>query len=397
MRLTSDLLRVSLRALPAPTLAATLLMGLALAGPARAESTAAPDPSICAPVQAQPSSLPDLQQLAESVCRAIWGNAEPTAFSERFRLRIGGWVDASYQDTDASGGNDSIALNHANLHLDARLDERWQLFFEGEYEHEPVLLAGTDEREWEVEQIYGEYRHSDSLRVRAGRFSTPFGYWTPAHWSIYVDTIQAPIYETNRIAPEQQNGLRVFGSVFAGRFLDMQSELEYSLYGGYADDGYSTNQSNGLSLGTDLRLRLADRYMLGASLYTQENGDEDDRRENALNVYGEAHLPFHLLVRSEYVRQQRDGSTRSVFVRNADMVYAKLRWDFRNDAYLNYRFDFGEDDRQGATNELTIHRVTLGYWPIARIRLKAEYARNIYHGGGIDDYDFWGVSAGLFF
>jgi len=350
----------------------------------------------CAPVRARPSRVPDLQQLAEAVCRSLCGDAEPDDFSQRWRLAIGGWADASYRDTNARGGDESIELDHANLHVDARLDERWQLFFEGEYEHEPALIGGTDEREWELEQLYGEYRHRDFLRVRAGRFSTPFGYWTPVHWAILVDTIEPPLHESGRIIPEQQNGLRVFGNVFAGRWLGLQSELEYSLHGGYAADGFAAGEPDGLSLGSDLRLRL-DQHLLGLSLYTQENGDENDRREYDLVVYGEIQLPFDLLFRSEYVRQQRDSSTRPVFVRNPDMVYAKLRWDFREDTYLNYRFEFGEDDELGATVEHVIHRVTLGYQPISRVRLKAEYARHLYDRGPLDDYDYWGLSAGVFF
>lgn len=251
--------------------------------------------------------------------------------------------------------------------------------------------------ELELEQLYGEYRHADFLRVRGGRFSTPFGYWTPVHWSIHVDTIEAPIHEESRIVPEQQIGLRVFGNIFAGRVRSVQTEVEYSLHGGYAEDGWAAGKPDGLTLGTDLRLRLEDRHMLGVSLYTQENGEEGDRRENNLMVYGETQLPLHLFLRAEYVRQHRDSGTEPGFVRNADIVYTKLRWDFRHDAYLNYRFEFGEDGRLGVTTDHTVHRATLGFQPIPRIRLKAEYARHIFDGGPQGDFDFWGVSAGFFF
>ena len=381
---------------------AGLALGLALATPARSEPATASGRDACAPVRAQPDPLPDLQQLAEAICRALWPDALPSDAAERWRLRIGGWIDGSYRDTDSSGGDDSIALNHANLHVDVRLDDRWQLFFEGEYEYEPALIEESDEREWsdergwELEQLYGEYRYADFLRARGGRFSTPFGYWTPVHWSINVDTIEAPLYEENRIVPEQQIGLRVFGSIFSDRIRELQTEIEYSLYGGYGEDGWATGKPDGLTLGTDLRLRLEDRHMLGVSLYTQENGDEDDRRENNLMIYAETRLPFDLLLRSEYVRQHRN-RTRPGYVHNADLFYAKLRWDFLERAYLNYRFEYGEDDRLGETVDHVAHRFTLGVQPIARIRLKAEYARHILEEGPLGDYDFWGISAGLFF
>lgn len=374
--------------------AALLTLWALAAAPVAAEDDLEGDP--CAPVRARPSPLPDLQQLAEAVCRSLGGEAEPGSFPERWRLAIGGWLDASYRDNDARGGDASHELDHVNLHVDARFEERWQLFFEGEYEHEPALRTGPDEREWEVEQLYGEYRHGDSLRLRGGRFSTSFGYWVPVHWSILVDTIEPPIHDAVRIVPEQQNGLQLFGSLFEGRWLGLPSELDYALYGGYAGSGTRSGDADGFTGGGDLRLHL-DRHMLGVSLYTQESDERGDRRDGDLDVYGELSLPFHLLFRTEYVRQQRREDATSPYRRNPDLVYAKLRWDFLDDAYLNYRFEWGEDDEYGPRAEHTIHRVTLGWQPLGRLRLKAEYARNLLHDSATRDYDFWGVSAGIFF
>lgn len=354
-----------------------------------------PDP--CAPVRADDGWLPDLQQGAHALCRALSGDREPGPLAERLRLRIGGWTDFSYQDNDRSSDEVSVGLDHANLYADARLDERWQLFFEGEWEHEPDLEGRPDEREWELEQLYGEYRHDDFLRVRVGRFSTPFGHWTPVHWSILVDSIEPPIHERNRIVPEQQIGARVHGTLFGDDWLGVESEIDYSLFGGYAEEGFDAGNADGLSLGADTGVRVARHYRLGVSLYTQENGDEGDRRENSLMIYGEAQLPWRLFVRSEYARQRRDGHTRAGLVRDLDIVYAKVRWDLRSDTYLNYRFEFGEDDHFGFTTDHTVHRITLGHRPIPRIHLKAEWAKHVYASRRVENYHFWGVSAGLFF
>lgn len=377
----------------------TLLALLALA-PAAARAAgepAAPEPDLCAPlVVSQPSGL-DLQGLALGLCRALGGDAEPGAVSESLRVRVGGWVDGSYQQTDLHASDDSVDLNHANLHLDLRWADRWQLFGEGEFEHEPDLTGFRDKRGWELEQLWGEYAYNDALRVRAGRFSTPFGYWTPVHWSIVVDTIEPPLHETNRAVPEQQVGAGLFGSWFAGGPPALDTELQYALYAGYSAAGFDAGNPDGLTAGGDLRVRLQDRHFVGVSLYTQKNGQEADRRENDLMVYGQVALPFHLVARAEYLFQHRDSSTRAVFVRDADFVYAKLRWDFRPDAYLNYRFEYGEDDRYGFTADHLVNRVTIGYRPVPRVVLKAEYARHELSGPFLGDYHFWGLSAGLLF
>jgi len=372
-----------------------LVAAMLLPLPSRGANTEpAADP--CAPVWAEPDSLPDLQQGAHALCRGLAGDRKPGPLAERLRLRLGGWADASYQNDDRSSDEVSHTLDHANLYLDFRVDERWQLFFEGEYEHEADLEGRRDEREWEVEQLYGEYRHSDALQLRLGRLSTPFGHWTPIHWSILVDTIEPPIHEKNRLVPEQQIGGRLHGTLFADAWLGVESEIDYSLFGGYAAEGFDAGNADGATLGSDAALRVAHDYRLGVSLYTQRNGEENDRRENNVMLYGDVQLPFGFFARSEYLRQRRDDRTRPEQVRDIDVVYAKLRWDFRNDAYLNYRFEFGEDDRFGPTVDHTVHRVTLGYRPIPRIRLKAEWARHIYEGQ-VENYHFWGLSAGIFF
>lgn len=373
--------------------ALALVLGLSVAGAAEAR----PDESdACEPLRAEASTLPTLQSGAEALCRAIAKEGPAGEWSERFRLRIGGWVDASYQDNDLGSGDHSISFDHVNLHVDARLDDRWKLFFEGEWEHEPDLLGGRDEREWELEQLYAELEVADSLRIRAGRFSTPFGIWTPVHWSILVDTIGPPIHEMERIVPEQQLGLRVFGDLFADEVLGIKSVVGYSFHGGYASSGLDGGNAAGLTLGSDLNLQLTGLGRLGVSLYTQRNEDEGNRREDNIDVYAEAELPFRLLARVEYVRQMRD-ETAPGLVRNVDIVYAKLRWDLRSDTYLNYRFEFGEDDHFGFSADHRVHRVTLGYSPIPQIRLKTEYAHHAYASRLLEDYHYWGVSAGLFF
>jgi hypothetical protein len=113
-------------------------------------------------------------------------------------------------------------------------------------------------------------------------------------------------------------------------------------------------------------------------------------------VYAEAKLPMNLFLRVEYVRQMRDEAGPDL-VRNPDFVYAKLRWDLTKQVYLNYRFEYGEDDRFGFSADHLVHRATLGYSPIPRIRLKAEYAHHDYASRLLEDFHFWGVSAGLFF
>ncbi|MGH0032471.1 MAG: hypothetical protein ACQGVC_21985 [Myxococcota bacterium] len=381
-----------LRALRAALLAAALA---ACPGAAAAQDGDAA-PSVCAPLHAAGDGHPDLQQLFLASCRALAGDAvgEPGGLASRLRVRVGGWLDTSYLDNDIDGRGASFDLDHANLYLDARLDERWQVFVEGEYEHERDLTGLPDEREFELEQGYLEYVVSDALKLRGGKFAAPIGYWTPVHWSVNVDTIEVPIHEATRMVPEQQLGGRVHGSLFPDWLAPLEPTIDYSLALGYGADRLGTGKPDGLNGGLDLRLWSAGRHLLAFSYYAQENGELQDREEHNFMLYGQVALPANLLLRSEYLHQDR--SDRPGYTRNADVVYAKLRWDFHRRAYFNYRFQFGQDDRYGFTADHTIHTLTLGWRPIPRVIGKLETA---FHDldDGIESYVAWGASLGVLF
>lgn len=350
----------------------------------------------CDPFARDGEGSADLQQLFWLACRGATGDppAAEDGLASRLRIRAGGWLAVSYLDNDLEGRGASFDLDHLNLNLDVRLDERWKLFVEGEYEHERDITGLPDEREFELEQGYGEYVAADALKIRLGKFSTPFGYWTPVHWSVNVDTVEPPIHEKTRMVPEQQLGGRVHGTLFPSWAPALEPSVDYSLALGYGADGWDTGKPEGLNGGADLRLWLGARHFLGLSYVAQENGELRDREEHTLGVSAQAALPFRLLFRSEYLHQWRE--SRPGYTRDADVVYAKLRWDFHRRAYLNYRFEFGQDDRYGFTADHAAHVVTLGYRPIPRVIGKLETSFHDWDEG-IESHVAWAASLGILF
>lgn len=327
----------------------------------------------------------------------------PDVFSEPGEgpaTRIGGWLDASYEDSDAQpsvGG-----LNHVNLFADTR----WrsvQAFVEGEYERETDLAGYEDEHQLELEQIYLRWQPSEAFGVRAGRFNTPFGWWVPIHWSILMDSATPPLHVGKEVVPEQQIGLELAGRLFRPNVAGLDGELGWSLFGGYGHEGLDQDRTEGLSFGGDLHVRLAERYQLGVSAYTQRNRELDERRERSGVLYGEARLPFALTLRSEWVVSRRDrvyeAGARTALSRDADSVYAALRWDAHRFGYLAYRFGYGEDDDEElfTTDERTVHTFTLGILPHPDVRVKLEYNHNELVDSERADFDHWVVSVGYLF
>ena len=313
------------------------------------------------------------------------------------RLHLGGWLDASYRDSDLSGEGSSVAVNHVNSFLDLRFEDRWQLFIEAEIEYQPAVETLEREGEVEIEQGYLNYAWSDAVEVRAGRFSTPFGYWTPKHWSISTDTIIAPLHEERRFVPEQQIGARLHGVLFPSDRGGRDLRVDYSLFGGYAADGMGTGRAIGPSLGADLRVSEHEWGFAGVSVLSQEVDDlSPSRRTTELSgiAYGELLLPCNFLLRGEYLTQRRSGRVDAVGTRHA--AYAKLRWSFSN-FYANYRIERADDEELGRNARQWVHRWTLGYSPTPRIRLRAEYARHEVSRSITPDFESWGLWLGVFF
>jgi hypothetical protein len=314
--------------------------------------------------------------------------------------RVGGWFDASYEDSDvqpSAGG-----LNHANLFVDTRW-RSFQAFVEGEYERELDLAGYEEEHQLELEQAYLRWQPSDAFSVRAGRFNTPFGWWVPIHWSILMDSVTPPLHVGKEVVPEQQIGLELAGRRFRS-LLGQDGELGWALFAGYGAEGLDQDRTRGVSFGGDVSLRLAERYRLGASAYQQRNRELDDRTERTGVLYGEAQLPWSLTLRSEWVVSRRgrvrdDDDATTALSRDADSVYASLRWDAHRFVYLAYRFGYGEDDDEElfTTDERSVQTFTLGVLPHPSVRVRLEFSHNELVDSARPDFDHWLVSVGWLF
>lgn len=325
----------------------------------------------------------------------------PAVFQPRenqIATRVGGWFDFSFEANDLPNTGSSFTLNHFNLYADTRFRDRWQAFLEIEYEHESDRSGFEAEREFEIEQAYVRYNFDENHHLRFGDFNTPFGYWTPLHWSILMETIEKPLHEGNRLVPEQQFGAEFGGNYFVPLY-GVDTELSYALFMGYGDDplGFSDGNARGVTSGVDLHLTFDDRHQIGVSVYRQKNGEAADRIENNVMLYGYATLPGSLLFRTEYMHQHRSGGRQPGLDQDVDLFYANLRWDFIDPAYLNYRFSYGEDDASGRTVDHVIHTFTLGVRPYPSLLCKLEYSAHDFRHPSRKDFGFWGFSVGYRF
>ena len=315
------------------------------------------------------------------------------------RTRVGGWVDFVYKDSDQKDFNQFFDLHHFYLYFDNRLNDYWQAFLEVEYEHIPDLKKSGSSGGLKLERGYIQYTYSDYAKVRLGKFNTPLGIWTPAHWAILVDSVAKPIHDDNQYVPRKSVGIELSGNRLFPLETSLDPLLTYSLYisNGPEISGTNSVSDNQLGAGVDANVRIGDRYLIGWSGNVQHNqapalSGKAGRREVSMMVYGEALLPYGVLVRGEYFSQNRGKGDPSL-----DVIYGKVKWSFREKWYLNYRWNRGEDEKEGMGGKESVNTFTLSYWPLLNVRMKGEVSTHSFENSLVEDYSAWMFWAGYIF
>lgn len=140
-------------------------------------------------------------------------------------FNIMGFGDISYVSRDGTD-NDGFVIGQGVAHLSAYLGDSLGIFSE-------VSLTGRDsEYSIEVERLIVKYDFSDLLKVSAGRYHTPIGYWNSSfhHGAWLQTTISRPemVKFGSKILP-----IHFVGILAEGSFL--QSELGLSYKAGFGN------------------------------------------------------------------------------------------------------------------------------------------------------------------
>lgn len=149
-----------------------------------------------------------------------------------------------------------------------------------------------------LDRLYADYRLSDALTVRAGKFLTPIGRWNQQHSDPQVWTVLRPLISESAF-PTTATGLMVFGSLPLGaQWIDYQT---------YASDGgewrpsprsHPFNRAFGGRVSTSLNPAL--QLGLSASRFTQDgvaNSDFSLLGADVSWIWGGAELSAELIQR----------------------------------------------------------------------------------------------------
>lgn len=307
------------------------------------------------------------------------------------RAYLGGWLDFAYSDNQA--GDPEWDIPHLYLYLDATLSRRWRGFFEVSHLTTSRFTGVQGEGETQVERAYLEYRLGIPFKLRLGRYNTPAGLWQQMRWSFTVDTTRKPVIEEKHYFPIQSEGLELLGKKTAGHV-----EWDYSLFlsnGGENREGASPRDDR-LGFGADASVNLYERWKTGLFFndFRSEGGpfDREPGDRKAYLVYSEISLfSRQLLWRSEYLFLDRGAES------DISGYYSKLKWQPRQEIYLNYRFDFADDLIETTIVEHRVHTLTLGYRPLKHLRGRLEFAHHEQLDRGRESYREWSLWLGYMF
>lgn len=275
------------------------------------------------------------------------------------KLQASGYADVEFRNASQEGNHPSFRIHHFSLILTKEIDEHWRTFAEVEYEDAPRLAfePGSPNCQGEcggeifLEAMNIDYLPSDQVGVRLGRFFTPAGIWSIAHYPPFVETQERPLH-IHHIFPQLIDGAMLHGSIPIA-----DSFLNYDAYVGNGE-GSSANSDNNdkkaLGLRAALQLPWLTQFDIGTSIYTDTLSAENQSTTSKFAT------GFHVQVRSEIVAfQAESASARYQPQDRAEYTtagyYAQLGFDIFF-ATIGYRYDFFEEYDVASTTKVDINR-----------------------------------------
>lgn len=155
-------------------------------------------------------------------------------------LRLGGYADLQFHGSDHGGS--ALVLEDMSLFLTKDIGQRWKLFSEFELGDAVTVArhgATTRDANIDVERLYADYRASNAVTLRVGKFLTPVGQWNLIHADPLVWSVSRPLTTTSAFS-RHATGVMVYGTTNV-----RGNDLDYWLF---VDD----SQASGLARSHDL-------------------------------------------------------------------------------------------------------------------------------------------------
>ena len=305
-------------------------------------------------------------------------------FGQEREFSSHGYIDLEFEyDTEEEVS--TFDSKHFNIVSTYTFDQ-FRVFSEIEWEHGTVLEDNPEESEGEVavERAWLEYVHSDHLKLRAGKFITPFGIYNVIHNAspTFLTTMLPLIYQSHRPFGQDQEGEdlgkdRLYGRFYTGLQLlgtirtNSGIRFWYTVGLGNGRSGEQFSDDNDTSKSLLGRLQLEyNQFNLGFSHYR-------DRSETGFSGLSEARQRATAAdltikqgafkIQGEYARFSMERATGSGF-QVADSYYGQISYRIEDAITPVIRYDRFDPDRGSPDNGERQWLVGLNVSPHPQVR-----------------------------
>lgn len=276
-------------------------------------------------------------------------------------LNIGAYFSTEYEykEDEEKAKVDDIAFL-----MYGQIDERFSYLAELEaanfYEYDFKNHSSTDNTRFQIERLYIDYMESDYLRLRAGKFITPIGYWNLEPINVLRDTTSNPLYSYTMF-PKFVTGVNLSGytsldesvqyNIFAQATRDLDEEymniLNDHFFGASLEKEFSPELTAGLSIGEFVTLTKR-RY-----IFVQCNAKYD---AYPFKLFGEG------VIRSSQDTQEQD----------SEAMYLQGSYNYSLEHMFVTRFEYYKEEEL-RDEEASLFLVGYSYRPLYPVSIKAEY------------------------
>ncbi|RMF57733.1 MAG: hypothetical protein D6748_10560 [Calditrichaeota bacterium] len=196
-------------------------------------------------------------------------------------------LEAEVSNRDSQSKHWTFDQHHLNFLAIYTLDDHFRVFTEIEWEHGVLQDDQVTRGRIYVARAFLNYHHSDGFTIQAGKFLPPFGIYNELHdatptflftilpMSIYGSHLIDGLHR-DRLFAKLITGVKVSGNHF---FKHWQFDYQVYLGNGRGPNPDEKDNNSNKGLGGQLRIHHpSNLFSLGASFYTEKNGDFNNLR-----------------------------------------------------------------------------------------------------------------------
>jgi len=228
------------------------------------------------------------------------------SFPQGQKLNIYGFFDFEVEanNQDSASKIWTFDQHHLNVLANYKLDDRFRVATEIEYEHGPMHSAKEITGNIYLAKAFLEYKYSDALFTRVGIFLSPFGIYNERHDATptFLSTIlpesvygkkEFEFRGKNRLFAKHSTGIQVLGNLFMNDW-----GVKYHVYLSNGRGPKQSEADNNTNKGFGWRFVISppiEELRIGTSFYSDKNGDAGNASQTTFGFDVEFDLSaFHV-------------------------------------------------------------------------------------------------------